>query len=173
MKLALALVLGFLGTVARAGPQPQVSGLAHYMEGVPACLEAAADAQAAQACIGRFAAACMTAEEDGQTTAGMTLCTLAEHAAWDALLNREYRKAMAAAQAADAAEAEYAPEFAVMADALRAAQRAWIPFRDAECGFAHAQWGVGTMRQIAGASCHLDMTAQRTIHLKFLWTHMQ
>jgi uncharacterized protein YecT (DUF1311 family) len=171
MRLALILVL--LGPVAWAEPQPQVAGLAHHMEGVPACLDAAADTQAAQACIGRFAEGCMTAEADGQTTVGMMFCTLAEHDAWDDLLNREYRAAMAAAQAADVAEAEHFPEHAVMADALRKAQRAWIAFRDAECGFAHAQWGAGTMRQIAGASCHLDMTAQRTIHLKFLWDDMR
>ena len=32
------------------------------------------------------------------------------------------------------------PEFANRAKALRDAQRAWIRFRDAECGLAYAVW---------------------------------
>ncbi len=45
--------------------------------------------------------------------------------------------------------------------ALTAAQRAWIAFRDASCGFEYELWSEGTIRSIVGASCMLELTAQR------------
>lgn len=171
MRIVLALIL--TASAAQAEPQPAVAELMHYMEGLPACLNGAEDVTAAQGCVGQFANQCMEREEGGYSTVGMMFCTLAENEAWDRLLNAEYQKAMEAARDMDAEEAEHFPEFAARAEWLREAQRAWIPFRDAECAFAYAQWGSGSMRQTAGAACLLDMTSERTIELKYIWDFMR
>ena len=67
---------------------------------------------------------------------------------------------------ADEEEAAYFPEFAVRAEKLLEAQRAWIVYRDAECALDYAEWGAGSMRNIAHADCRLQMTAERTIELR-------
>ena len=51
-------------------------------------------------------------------------------------------------------------------NALRDAQRAWIAYRDAECGLAYARWQDGSMRVIVAANCLMTMTAQRAIELR-------
>jgi uncharacterized protein YecT (DUF1311 family) len=76
-------------------------------------------------------------------------------------------------KAMDADDAELFPEFANRADSLRDAQRAWIPLRDAQCALEYAMWGSGSMRQIAGAACLLDLTAKRVIYLRFLGESMR
>lgn len=124
-------------------------------------------------CIGQMAEACMSGEDGGETTLGMTMCTMAEAQAWDAYLNREYQDTLAGLQAMDRDEAAYFPEFAKRVDTLRTAQRAWIAFRDAECGLAYAMWGSGSMRNIAASACQLDMTAARTIELRNLGSEMR
>jgi uncharacterized protein YecT (DUF1311 family) len=132
---------------------------------VRGCFEAGG-LNAVAACAGRLSEACQSSAADGQTTLGMVNCAQRETAAWDVLLNEEYRATRAWAETADAAEAVSFPEFARMAEALRDAQRAWIRFRDAECGLAHALLGSGSMRAIAGANCLLSMTAERTVTLR-------
>jgi len=47
-------------------------------------------------------------------------------------------------------------------DALKAAQRAWIKFRDAECNFTTGKWAGGSMRPTAVSSCRKTMTEART-----------
>ena len=128
------------------------------------CLTAPAAGSDARDCIGVIATQCMAAPE-GQTTVGMMQCALAEAEAWDVLLNRYYRQARALARDMDAGDRADFPEFAVRAATLLDAQRAWISFRDANCTAQYAQWGAGTMRQIIGADCQLEMTALRTISL--------
>ena len=46
------------------------------------------------------------------------------------------------------------------------AQRAWIAFRDTACALDYAEWGSGSMRNIAWADCRMQMTAERTIELR-------
>lgn len=128
------------------------------------CLQAEG-LNAVAGCAGRLSEACQTSTADGQTTLGMVNCAGRETAAWDVLLNEEYQATRAWAEEADAAEAG-SPQFARAAEALRDAQRAWIGFRDAECGLAYALWGSGSMRTIAGANCLLSMTAERTVTLR-------
>jgi uncharacterized protein YecT (DUF1311 family) len=49
---------------------------------------------------------------------------------------------------------------------LRAAQGAWIAFRDADCAQEHGVWGEGSMARIAGAFCMLDRSAIRAAELR-------
>jgi len=130
------------------------------------CYATAVGFEEKTACIGALALECMEKEDGGQTTIGMSMCNRAEAEFWDGLLNKEYQLTMAWAKANDIEEAKFDPQFANLANALRDAQRAWITFRDAECGLAYAVWGSGSMRQIAGSSCFADMVAERTIELR-------
>ena len=156
MRIALALVFLAAPAVAQEAwdSAPDIA----------ACM-AADDATAKRACIGKAAENCMETSEGGYTTLGMSMCAAAETDGWDAVLNAEYTRTMDWSRAMDAEDQTHFPEFAKREETLRAAQRAWIAFRDAECGYAYAQWGAGSMRHIAGTSCMLDMTATRAIEL--------
>lgn len=129
------------------------------------CYEAAADVSARADCVGLMSTECMDSQEGGHSTLGMTYCLNAEAEVWDGFLNAEYRAAQDWVKAADADEAAHFPAFAVRAEKLLAAQRAWIAFRDAECALEYARWGSGSMRNIAHADCVMRMTAERTIQL--------
>lgn len=113
-------------------------------------------------CVGKAAEACMEASEGGYSTVGMVGCLDAEYQWWDRKLNQTYGEVMAAARAADRDKAEHAPS---RVEALRAMQRAWIPYRDAKCGFARSEWGGGTGAGPAGVQCLLEETARQTLYL--------
>ena len=133
------------------------------------CIATATDTGRERDCIGVLAGSCMQAP-DGQTTVGMMFCVSDETDAWDVLLNREYQAAQTASKAMDAYETS--SEYAVRAEQLLAAQRAWLKFREANCAAAYGIYGSGTMRQTAGANCYLNMTAERTLELRTLYNLM-
>lgn len=168
-----ALIMALLPFAAHAEPQPAVAALMHYMDVTSACFDGAEESAEAAACVGQGATICMDTETDGYTTVGMMFCTLAEHEAWDVLLNRDFGDQLENARMMDVEMSENFPEFAYGADSLLAAQRAWIPYRDAQCSLEYALWGAGSMRQTAGASCKLHMTADRVIYLRFMTEKMR
>ena len=133
-----------------------------------ACYEAGETPDDRRACMFQTSDMCQSAEEGGGSTLGITTCNHAETTAWDVLLNEEYKATMAWAKDFDAGDQQYFPEFANREDSLRAAQRAWIAFRDAECGLRYAIWGAGSMRHIAGTACMLKETAERTVELRMM-----
>jgi len=110
-----------------------------------------AETPAYRDCIGVASTACQE-EPDGQTTIGMVACSARERAWWDEMLNHNY------ATLQDALDAE-------TFEALRLAQRNWIAFRDTECSFQYTYWREGTIRSLYGASCQLQMTAERALAL--------
>ncbi|MEL7183427.1 MAG: lysozyme inhibitor LprI family protein [Pseudomonadota bacterium] len=137
------------------------------------CVEGAEDAREMAACTGQSARACQ-AQDGGQTTLGMTACFAMETGLWDAKLNADWPEVKAWAAAADDEDRPFFDgRFSNRLDSLIAAQRAWIAFRDAECGLDYALWGSGSMRQIAGTACRMEMTADRVIRLRFLADHMR
>ena len=159
LALALALLLVASGAAAQ-----DAAGDAAEIE---ACLGAADDRAAARGCVGRVADRCMSASPDGATTLGMAECLSAETAAWDRILNADWKRARAAARAHEASgEAEAAGATPGTEAALIAAQRAWIAFRDAECGLRYAMWIGGTFRVIAAGTCLRDMTAERVLDIR-------
>lgn len=158
---------------AYAEPQPAVLAFMPYMDVTATCFDGAEDSAEATVCIGQGSSACMETEVDGFSTIGMMFCSLAEAEAWDRLLNRVYAEKMDRLKAMDEVTAEHWPELANAADSLRAAQRAWIPLRDADCSLEYAMWTSGSMRNIAGSGCRLQMTAERTIYLRFLGDNMR
>ncbi len=167
----LFVILGCL-----AGPafgQSYEEKLQIFADDLEACFFTSDTVELQRDCVGDMATNCMDAEEGGHSTLGMSMCSNAEAEVWDRLLNQEYKATMAWAKSMDADEREVFPEFANRATALRDTQRAWIPFRDAECAMAYATWGAGSMRHIAGTSCMMDMTAERTIELRSMREVMQ
>ncbi|MDG1339002.1 MAG: DUF1311 domain-containing protein [Paracoccaceae bacterium] len=132
--------------------------LSKYMTDVPIC--------SSESCVGDAATLCMDTEADGYSTVGMMFCTLAERTAWDDELNAAYKIARDFAKGMDAADMTHFPEYAVRDTQVLEAQRAWITYRDAKCAMEYGLWGAGSMRQIAGASCLLEMTAERVFELR-------
>lgn len=152
MRAGLAiLLLGAVPAAAQAG-----GALAVDPAIVEACVADTAVGDLAPPCIGAGSAQCQQAP-GGDTTQGIATCAMAEHAAWDTVLNREYKGARNAYGADPTAAAS-----------LRDAQRAWIAWRDAECTFQHDRYGGGSMRTIAAANCRMSMTAQRALELRAL-----
>ena len=82
----------------------------------------------------------------------------------DARLNAAYRKAMSVIDTDDrgmdaAAKATWKAQ-------LAAAQRAWIAFRDADCGdLIFSEWANGSGGTGAQYACRYDRTVQRTADL--------
>jgi uncharacterized protein YecT (DUF1311 family) len=87
--------------------------------------------------------------KDGSTTA-MVECLGIQSDRWDERLNGEYRATIRRAE--------------VDAGKLRASQRAWLRFRDQNCGtYATVK---GTISRILSAKCWRDMTRDRAIELR-------
>ena len=154
MRYLVLCVIG-LGSAASAEQH-----LAEIYAGILACED--------RQCVGEGASLCMELREGGDTTVGITRCLADEATVWDDLLNEAYGQAMSFARALDDEDAAVFPEYAIRANQLRDAQRAWIAYRDAKCAAEYAMWGAGTMRQIAAAGCQLQTTAERTFELRHL-----
>jgi uncharacterized protein YecT (DUF1311 family) len=86
------------------------------------------------------------------TTIAIMDCVNGLTAQWDKRLNTAYQAALKAS------------ESAARKDGLVRAERAWLAFRSANCGWYDAQ--EGTIREIAGADCMLDMTRGRATELE-------
>jgi uncharacterized protein YecT (DUF1311 family) len=86
-----------------------------------------------------------------KSTAKIVSCTAALTKTWDRKLNQAY-KALMAQQETDQKKA------------LRDAQRLWIKYRDANCGF-YAQ-SSGSISQVAAAECLRVMTKERAVELE-------
>ena len=152
-------------TLLAAAPVPGVAQEIAIDTGlIDACL-ADATADARETCIGVAARAC-TETPDGYTTAGMSACFGQEHDWWDARLNAVYTELLDLSQTFDAemdALESHAPR---LAPALREMQRAWIPYRDAACGYERAQWGGGTGGGPATWACLMQMTGEQVLRLQ-------
>lgn len=159
-KFAILLALMPAPLLAKADPV--------MVEAISACIDEAENPTRAAACIGILSNICME-QPDGQTIFGMTQCAIAEAQAWDVLLNAEYQAARKTTDALDKGETAAFQNFAVRGEQLITAQRAWLAFRDANCLAAYGIYGSGSMRQIAGSQCRLNMTARRTLELRNLY----
>lgn len=90
------------------------------------------------------------------TQQDMNLCAAEEYRAADAMLNAEWRATLDVAKNAGL-EAQ-----------LRAAQRAWIAYRDAACSVEAAVWEGGSMAPLIHATCLTRLTRTRTDDLVML-----
>ncbi|MGY0561353.1 lysozyme inhibitor LprI family protein [Luteimonas sp. A277] len=96
--------------------------------------------------------ACM--EQSNSVTSNMLDCIAAELQTQDARLNSAYRTLQAQLSSERKQE-------------LTAAQRLWIQYRDANCGF-YADPEGGTFATLASNQCVLDETTQRAEELETL-----
>lgn len=85
-------------------------------------------------------------------TVGIMTCLEGVTAQWDKRLNTAYQAALKASESGD------------RRTALVQAERAWLAFRKDNCGWYGAQ--EGTIREVAGAQCMLDMTRGRATELE-------
>ncbi|MGI4799968.1 MAG: lysozyme inhibitor LprI family protein [Janthinobacterium lividum] len=88
-----------------------------------------------------------------ENTLAIVQCLQERTSFWDRRLNQAW-KAVNASLASE-------PQRVV---ALKTAEQAWLKFREANCAFQYSQGG--TIRQIATASCMLEMTQNRAIELQ-------
>jgi uncharacterized protein YecT (DUF1311 family) len=101
---------------------------------------------------------------NANTTVEMNFCADKEYAAADAGLNETYKAALAKI-AKSGGERPY--DSKSWEAALRASQRAWIAFRDAECkGLVPMQWGGGSGTTLAVLGCMTSLTQARAAMLK-------
>lgn len=152
MRALLCLVLAAVPSLTAADWTPAPVAEATIWD----CVEAAGDNWHAGArCIGGFATACIS---DAGLTDSISIaqCMETETQAWDAVLNTAYQSLRA-----DLAGPDMLP---VAAEALRDAQRAWIPFRDAEC-LSRGNLTTGTGHFEDGAACMMRVTATRALDL--------
>jgi len=91
-------------------------------------------------------------DKSNGVTVDMMDCIGAETTKQDARLNKAYKEVMA--------ELEPARK-----KSLQAAQRAWLKFRDANCGF-YADPEGGSLAAIEGNSCFMTATASRAKELE-------
>ncbi len=105
---------------------------------------------------------------DPQTTLEVNECVSRDLDKADAELNTVYKRAMASQVDVDKNLAETNSALVGAAKALRAAQRAWIDFRDANCESKTYADADGTIRTAEEISCRTEMTTNRTKELKEL-----
>lgn len=90
--------------------------------------------------------------DKASSTVAMSSCIQAETQLQDQRLNRVYKQLTTKLQPA--------PQ-----KSLRDVQRQWIAYRDANCTF-HVQASGGTLAQLEGGMCVLDMTRERAAELE-------
>jgi uncharacterized protein YecT (DUF1311 family) len=130
------------------------------------CLDAAEAKSDALACAGAHVRECTATAPDGDTTAGIVVCAMDEAAAWERILDEAWADLVILAKRRAVREADGGASPASDEEMLRAAQTAWIAFRDADCAQEHAVWAEGSMARIAGAFCMLDRSAVRAVELR-------
>lgn len=95
----------------------------------------------------------------------LTYCAEKEWEAADKTLNTAYSAAMKAMRAMDA---DLPADLKGAAEALKEAQRAWIPYRDKACAAAGFLARGGSMEPMLIYSCLAELTEQRTQQLEQL-----
>lgn len=108
-------------------------------------------------CIGAAASTCME-QAGGFSTQAMSACVDAETAQWDGFLNAEYKARMATITQDQKA-------------ALQTAQRAWIAYRDADCGLQYQMFSDGSIGTNILSGCRLGYTSARALMLRDLGSY--
>lgn len=116
------------------------------------CLEVADgdDSLSRNECIGVASANCI---KKYSTASGKATCWSMETELWDNLLNQDYQELR-----------NYGPSD-TFKNELKIAQRAWIKFRDTDCGLYSAMGIGGAPESQLYESCKMDHTARRSTAL--------
>ncbi len=100
-----------------------------------------------------------------QTQTEMTICAGLDYKAADVELNRAYKSAMVVMKDMDA---HLPPKLKGAVKTLRAAQRAWILYRDKACEAHGFMARGGSMESMLVGHCLAELTRKRTRGLKDL-----
>jgi uncharacterized protein YecT (DUF1311 family) len=96
-----------------------------------------------------------------QTQLDMNFCAGDRFGQADAQLNRAYRDVVREAQEADRGDADLDTSHPNNEEALRASQRAWVAFRDAQCQYESFEARGGSMQPMLYENCRARMTRER------------
>ncbi|MEE7490260.1 lysozyme inhibitor LprI family protein [Methylobacterium oryzae CBMB20] len=133
-------------------PQAAASVLAGLLACLVGSTTASADQPSAKLCLNET------------STPGTTDCMNRALQEADAKLNAAYKKAMSVIDHDDRAADPNAK--ALWKTQLERAQRAWIAFRDADCGdLTYSEWANGSGANPAVPACRYDKTVDRTADL--------
>ncbi len=114
-----------------------------------------------------FASLLLTAQPlnctDPQTQADMNQCAGRDAAEADADLNLIYKEVVAHYEQMDRDS-----ESTEGVKRLRAAQRAWVAFRDAQCSLAGYEALGGSMETLLVAGCEAELTKRRAAELRMM-----
>ncbi len=147
---------GIVGLAAIAMFAAVTPAVADDTATITACLDAEHKANRdARTCIGRISDPCLEKSSD---TTSMVACVDREVKVWDDLLNADYQRLLKAIPAS-------------ATDSVRAAQRAWIASRDADCKVPYDIYEGGSMARIDSVSCLLGHTGERVLQLR-TWRSM-
>jgi uncharacterized protein YecT (DUF1311 family) len=102
---------------------------------------------------------------DPQNQSDMNICAGIDFERADAELNSAWREAIAGARAADR-ELDRDDERPTNEAVLRQAQRAWLSFRDAHCGWEGYEARGGSMEPMLYNGCRARITRERTAQLR-------
>jgi uncharacterized protein YecT (DUF1311 family) len=148
--LSLALALSSQARADEFDPTPQdrkvIADCLESTEGQP-------ELKRMGACIGLVADPCPN--EAGATTVSIVACNMREQKIWDGWLNNWYLEAQAELRSNLGASA-----------ALKTAQRDWIGFRDAKCGFEASLYEGGTFASVAAGNCMRITTGMRAFEMR-------
>jgi uncharacterized protein YecT (DUF1311 family) len=89
----------------------------------------------------------------------MTICADDKYAAADAAMNAAYDSAVAIIQSGQGSGNAETEGY------LRAAQKTWVAFREAECGLQASFFDGGTMQPMIELGCLATLTEERTAAL--------
>ncbi len=150
MRLGLTVGIALM-VVAPAGAEDPYEPTASERATIDKCLKRTADddvfKQASQ-CIGLISDPCIDKD-----TATAVACQERETRIWDERLNASFKDARAHVDAATG-------------EALKAAQRAWIAFRDAKCAVSEIEYGGGSMATVMVADCKRTETGRRALEMQ-------
>jgi uncharacterized protein YecT (DUF1311 family) len=107
-------------------------------------------------CIGVVADPCPDAP--GANTFTIVACHMREQKIWDGYLNQWYAEVEKRLADDEAAET-----------ALKDAERAWISFRDAKCGYWEKRYAGGTFASVITGDCMRVETGRRALEMRAIF----
>lgn len=81
----------------------------------------------------------------------------------DRELNRAYQSLLKDLSPSDSSDTT---DYPAVRKGLADAQRAWVIFRDSDCGALYKYWEAGSIRGIKYGYCRIEHTERRTIQLR-------
>jgi uncharacterized protein YecT (DUF1311 family) len=158
--IRIALALGILAAAcSAASAQAESEPMPDERKAIAACLERVIgqpELKQMAECIGIVADPCPNAP--GANTFTIVACHMREQKIWDGYLNQWYGEA----------EKRLADEPAALT-ALTDAERAWIAFRDAKCGYWEKRYAGGTFASVVTGDCMRVETGRRALELRAIF----